>query len=120
MRCSQECGASFYGVVDQELGTLSMIGIIAMTTLRAQQGSLKNLAIENTTAFTFFSNREPLYYEISPKTRAKKHLTKFIKRYPKASNVVYCHSRKKMRKLEALLNLNDTQSARVMVLDNYQ
>jgi ATP-dependent DNA helicase RecQ len=98
-------------VINQELGALPMIGLTATATPKVQQDILKNLAIENATVFASSFNRANLYYEIRPKTQAETQLIKFIKGYPKASGIVYCHSRKKVEELAKLLNLNDIQTA---------
>ena len=98
-------------VIDQELGALPMIGLTATATPKVQQDILKNLAIENATVFASSFNRANLYYEIRPKTQAESQLIKFIKGYPKASGIVYCHSIKKVEELAKLLNLNDIQTA---------
>jgi ATP-dependent DNA helicase RecQ len=98
-------------VIDQELGALPMIGLTATATPKVQQDILKNLAIENATVFTSSFNRANLYYEIRSKTQVEKQLIKFIRSYPRASGIVYCHSRKQVEELATLLNLNDIQTA---------
>ena len=98
-------------VLDRELGMLPMISLTATATPKVQQDILRNLAIEDATLFKSSFNRENLYYEIKPKVQVEKELIRFIRRYPKASGIVYCQSRKKVEALATLLNLNDIQAA---------
>ena len=97
--------------IDQELGTLPIIGLTATATPKVQQDILKNLEIEDATVFKSSFNRENLYYEIRSKTQVEKQIITFIKGYPKASGIVYCHSRKKVEELATLLSLNGIQAA---------
>ncbi|MHA7877350.1 MAG: DNA helicase RecQ [Bacteroidota bacterium] len=98
-------------VLDQALGVLPMISLTATATPKVQQDILKNLAIEGATLFKSSFNRANLYYEIKPKVHVEKELIKFIRKYPQASGIIYCQSRKTVEELAMLLNLNGIQAA---------
>lgn len=62
--------------------------------------------MEDAQVFKSSFNRKNLYYEIRPKTGAKKQLIKYIKQNPGKSGVIYCLSRKKVEEIADILKVN--------------
>jgi ATP-dependent DNA helicase RecQ len=90
----------------QQLGNPPVIALTATATPKVQLDIQKNLEMEDAQVFKSSFNRKNLYYEVRPKTGAKKQLIKYIKQHSGKSGIVYCLSRKKVEEIAELLRVN--------------
>jgi ATP-dependent DNA helicase RecQ len=96
----------------QQLGNdVPVIALTATATPKVQLDIQKNLQMEDATVFQSSFNRENLYYEVRPKTQAKKQLIQYIKQHKGKSGIVYCLSRKKVEEIAEFLQVNDIKAA---------
>ena len=96
----------------QQLGDdVPVIALTATATPKVQLDIQKNLQMEEATIFKSSFNRENLYYEVRPKTQAKKQLIQYIKQHKGKSGIVYCLSRKKVEEIAEFLQVNDIKAA---------
>lgn len=94
----------------ESLGNPPVIALTATATPKVQQDIQKNLQMEDAVVFKSSFNRKNLYYEIRPKTAAKKQLIKYVKQNKGKSGIVYCLSRKKVEEIAELLRVNDVKA----------
>ena len=76
---------------------------------------MKNLKIENATLYLDSFNRKNLFYEIRPKVDIAKQLIKYINERKGESGIVYCLSRKKLRKLLKYYKLMELKHCPIML-----
>lgn len=102
--CISEWGHDFrpeYRRIKSILQQISNIPIIALTataTPKVQLDIQKNLNMEEANVFKSSFNRENLYYEVRPKNQAKKQLIRFLNERKGKCGVIYCLSRKRLKK----------------------
>ncbi len=89
------------------LGDLPVIALTATATPKVQQDIRRNLQMEDSVVFKSSFNRSNLYYEVRPKTAAKKQLIKYLKGQKGKTGIIYCISRKKVEEIAEFLNVND-------------
>lgn len=94
----------------EQLGNPPVIALTATATPKVQVDIQKNLQMEEAQVFKSSFNRKNLYYEIRPKTGAKKQLIKYVKQNKGKSGIVYCLSRKKVEEIAELLKVNDVKA----------
>jgi ATP-dependent DNA helicase RecQ len=94
----------------ESLGNPPVIALTATATPKVQIDIQKNLQMEDARVFKTSFNRKNLYYEIRPKTGAKKELIRYIKHNKGKSGVIYCLSRKKVEEIAELLKVNDIKA----------
>jgi ATP-dependent DNA helicase RecQ len=92
------------------LGNPPVIALTATATPKVQMDIQKNLQMEDAQVFKSSFNRKNLYYEIRPKTGAKKQLIKYVKQNQGKSGIVYCLSRKKVEEIADLLKVNGVRA----------
>jgi len=97
-------------LVVEQLGNPPVIALTATATPKVQIDIQKNLQMEEAQVFKSSFNRKNLYYEIRPKTGAKKQLIKYIKHHKGKSGIIYCLSRKKVEEIADLLKVNDIKA----------
>ncbi|GAB3320657.1 DNA helicase RecQ [Larkinella ripae] len=97
------------GIIDN-IGNLPVIALTATATPKVQQDIQKNLQMEDAHIYKTSFNRKNLYYEIRPKTDAKKQLIRYIKNNKGKSGIVYCLSRKTVEEISELLTVNDIKA----------
>ncbi|MFN0049104.1 MAG: DNA helicase RecQ [Cytophagales bacterium] len=96
--------------VVEQLGNPPVIALTATATPKVQIDIQKNLQMEEAQVFKTSFNRKNLYYEIRPKTGAKKQLIKYVKQHKGKSGIIYCLSRKKVEEIADLLKVNDIKA----------
>jgi ATP-dependent DNA helicase RecQ len=94
----------------ESLGNPPVIALTATATPKVQIDIQKNLQMEDARVFKTSFNRKNLYYEIRPKTGAKKELIRYIKHNKGKSGIIYCLSRKKVEEIAELLKVNDIKA----------
>ncbi|MDR2834843.1 MAG: DNA helicase RecQ [Bacteroidales bacterium] len=110
--CISEWGHDFrpeYRKIRSIINTLGRAPIIALTataTPKVQHDIQKNLDMLNAKIFKSSFRRENLYYEVRPKTHAKKEIIRYIKNNPNKSGIVYCLSRNTVEEVAEMLNVN--------------
>ena len=115
--CISEWGHDFrpeYRKIKTILEQIADIPIIALTataTPKVQLDIQKNLNMEAANVFKSSFNRENLYYEVRPKSQAKKQLIKYLNDRKGKSGVIYCLSRKKVEEIAEFLNVNGFNAA---------
>lgn len=92
------------------LGNPPVIALTATATPKVQVDIQKNLQMEDAVLYKSSFNRKNLYYEVRPKTGAKKQLIKYIKQNAGKSGIVYCLSRKKVEEIAELLKVNGVKA----------
>ncbi len=92
------------------IGDLPIIALTATATPKVQQDILRNLRMEEATIVQTSFNRSNLYYEVRPKTAAKKELIKYLKSQKGKSGIIYCLSRKKVEEIAEFLRVNDIRA----------
>ncbi|MFD1142490.1 DNA helicase RecQ [Larkinella insperata] len=97
------------GIIDN-IGNLPVIALTATATPKVQQDIQKNLQMEDAHIYKTSFNRKNLYYEIRPKTDAKKQLIRYVKNNKGKSGIIYCLSRKTVEEISELLNVNDIKA----------
>ncbi len=85
---------------------LNIMALTATATEMVQNDIRKNLKLDDAKVFKSSFNRSNLFYEVLPKTNAKKNLVKFIQTRSKPTGIVYCLSRKKVEETAAFLKMN--------------
>lgn len=96
-------------IVDQ-LGSLPLIALTATATPKVRNDIQKNLNMEGSDTFLSSFYRDNLYYEVKPKTDAKKQLIKFVNQHHGKSGIVYCLSRKKVEEVAEFLQVNGVRA----------
>ncbi len=92
-------------IVDQ-LGSLPLIALTATATPKVRVDIQRNLSMEEADTYLSSFYRENLYYEVRPKTDAKKQLIRFISQHKGKSGIIYCLSRKKVEEVAEFLQVN--------------
>ena len=91
--------------IDQDL---PVIALTATATPKVQEDIMKNLKITDAKIFKSSFNRPNLYYEVRSKTsQVETEIIKFIKERKGKSGIIYCLSRKKVKELAQILQVND-------------
>ncbi|MDX2196486.1 MAG: DNA helicase RecQ [Cytophagales bacterium] len=90
----------------ETLGNPPLIALTATATPKVQIDIQKNLQMEDALIFKSSFNRKNLYYEVRPKTGAKKQLIRYIKQNTGKSGIIYCLSRRKVEEIAELLKVN--------------
>ena len=86
-------------VINEINNKLPIIALTATATPKVENDILKNLQIENASIFKSSFNRPNLFYEVRSKTESVNNdLVKHIKNRIYKSGIIYCLSRKKLRK----------------------
>ncbi len=93
------------------LGGLPIIALTATATATVQKDIIKNLGIQDAKLFKSSFDRDNLHYAVRTKRQAGKKIIQFIKRNPGQAGIIYCHSKKKVEELTALLQSNDIRAA---------
>ena len=95
-------------VMDQINRNIPIIALTATATPKVQEDILKNLKIKDAKIFKASFNRPNLYYEVRTKTKdVIIDIVKFVKKNKSKSGIIYCLSRKKVKELTKILNVND-------------
>lgn len=89
---------------------LPIIALTATATQKVQTDIQYNLQLEDANVFKSSFYRDNLYYEVLPKSNAKKNLVKFIQRHANQTGIVYCLSRKKVQEIVDFLNVNNIKA----------
>ena len=95
----------------QALGKPPIIALTATATPKVEHDILKSLEMEESLTIRSTFHRPNLYYEVLPKHQPEKKIVAFIKKHPRQSGIIYCHSRKKTEQLVELLKLNGINAA---------
>lgn len=85
---------------------LPIVALTATATPKVQQDIQRNLNMDDSVVYKSSFNRKNLYYEIRPKTNAKKQLIRYVANNKGKSGIIYCLSRKKVEEIAELLNVN--------------
>ena len=94
-----------------QIGDKPIIALTATATPKVQLDIQRNLQMEEADVFKSSFNRDNLFYEVRPKTNAKKQLIRYVKANPNKAGIVYCLSRKKTEELAELLRVNGVKAA---------
>ena len=91
----------------KQIDNVPVIGLTATATEKVQEDILKTLGISNAKTFKASFNRENLFYEVRPKTKAvDKDIIRFVKQRIGKSGIIYCLSRKKVEEIAQVLQVN--------------
>jgi ATP-dependent DNA helicase RecQ len=80
------------------------LAVTATATERVRRDIVTNLALTNPRTHLASFNRDNLFYEVIPKTRATDQTIEFIEKFRNQSGIIYCFSRKQVDALTADLN----------------
>ncbi|MFK7900976.1 MAG: DNA helicase RecQ [Cyclobacteriaceae bacterium] len=92
--------------IAQQLGKLPIIALTATATPKVQLDIIKNLGMEDAKLYKSSFRRKNLFYEVRPKSDAKKQMIGFVNKFKGKSGIVYCFSRKKVEEIAEFLKLN--------------
>lgn len=114
VHCISEWGHDFRpeyrrikSILSQIKENLPTIALTATATPKVQQDIQRNLNMEDSDVFKSSFRRKNLYYEVRPKTNAKRQLIQFLKQRKGENGIIYCLSRKKVVELAEFLQVND-------------
>jgi ATP-dependent DNA helicase RecQ len=112
VHCISEWGHDFRpeyrrirSILDQ-IGSFPLIALTATATPKVQLDIQKNLQMGEAKLFKSSFFRNNLFYEVLPKTGAKKHLIQYVSERKGKSGIIYCLSRKKVEEISEFLQLN--------------
>lgn len=97
--------------ISKQLGDLPIIALTATATPKVQQDIIKNLGMEEARVFKSSFRRQNLFYEIRPKSGAKKQLITFVNSFQGKAGIIYCSSRKKVEEIAEFLQVNGINAA---------
>lgn len=97
-------------LIDKINPKLNIMALTATATEMVQNDIRKNLKLDDAKVFKSSFNRTNLFYEVLPKTNAKKNLVKFIQTRTKPTGIVYCLSRKKVEETAKFLQMNEIKA----------
>lgn len=91
----------------QKIGKKPIIALTATATPKVQSDIMKNLGMEQGSAFKSSFNRPNLFYEVRPKTaKVDRDIIRFVKQHMGKSGIIYCLSRKKVEEIAETLQVN--------------
>lgn len=112
VHCISEWGHDFRpeyrrirSILDQ-IGSFPLIALTATATPKVQLDIQKNLQMDQAKLFKSSFFRNNLFYEVRPKSGAKKYLIEYLSKRKGKSGIIYCLSRKKVEELAGFLQLN--------------
>lgn len=82
------------------------LALTATATPRVRADIKASLGFTGTNEFVSSFNRENLFIQVLPKKDPDQQVTRFLKRFPDQSGIIYCFSRKQVEQLAAHLTAN--------------
>jgi len=80
------------------------LAVTATATERVRRDIISNLALKNPRELVASFNRDNLFYEVIPKSRATDQTINYIEKFKDQSGIIYCFSRKQVDSLTKDLN----------------